>query len=94
MRTSITTTSGRARSASWMASRPEPGLRAHQHILRGLEKRLHAASHDLVIIDEQHAQRWGFSGTGRTLPLEESWPLNRSRAHVRERARRPDPGSP
>jgi hypothetical protein len=31
---------------------PRAGLRAHQHILRGLEKRLHAASHDLVIIDE------------------------------------------
>ena len=56
-RTSITTTSGRVRAASSIASRTVPASAVTTMSSSGVEHRADAVAHDLVVVDEHHAQR-------------------------------------
>ena len=56
-RTSMTTTSGRVRSASSIGLSNGPRLAGHHDVVRGLEEGLDTAADDLVIVDEQDTQR-------------------------------------
>jgi hypothetical protein len=64
----MTTTSGRAVGfVDRLADRARLG--AHHHVVRGLEDRLRAASHDLVIVDEQHRNGGVVPGMASNVPM-------------------------
>src|SRR6266545_299944 len=65
-RTSITTTSGRARSAFIDRLSDGGSLGGHDDVIRGLQQRLHTATDHLVVVDEQDTERW--FRHGRILP--------------------------